>query len=310
VLGLRAVLPDGSVLAIRPVPRRSTGPSLRDLLVGSEGTLGIITELTLRVWPRPEAERGVVVAFPSVEAALTAARRILQAELRPAVVRLYDAVETAERTEGLADFSDRPVMGILVFAGPARLAALEEEMALEIAAGEGGRRATEEPWRAWLAVRYQALSTRWQEAGYYNDTIEIAAPWSALPAMHRQMRDAVRGLCPQAHFGAHWSHVYPEGACQYMTLRLPPMDAARALPLHARLWDAVQTLALDLGGSIAHHHGAGLFRNRWMARELGGGLPVLQRIKDALDPAGLFNPGKLGLRAPEGAMTVGETDAR
>ena len=90
-----------------------------------------------------------------------------------------------------------------------------------------------------------------------------------------------------------------------MTIRLPQMDEAEALPMHAAMWDKIQSLTLDHDGSIAHHHGVGVFRNRWLEREMGGGLAVLQQIKDALDPDNLLNPGKVGLRAPQDAVTVG-----
>jgi alkyldihydroxyacetonephosphate synthase len=86
-----------------------------------------------------------------------------------------------------------------------------------------------------------------------------------------------------------------------MTFRLPPLPEAEGLALHGQVWQAVQSIALECGGSISHHHGAGAFRNRWMRGELGAGLDVLQAIKDALDPGNLMNPGKLGLRPAEGA---------
>jgi alkyldihydroxyacetonephosphate synthase len=89
-----------------------------------------------------------------------------------------------------------------------------------------------------------------------------------------------------------------------MTVRLPPMPDAEALPIHAKLWDIVQSLTLEHGGSIAHHHGAGLFRNPWMKRELGAGLDVLQKIKDVLDPDNLLNPGKIGLRPRDNAKDI------
>lgn len=92
-----------------------------------------------------------------------------------------------------------------------------------------------------------------------------------------------------------------------MTFRLPPMPEPEALALHAQVWDAVETITLDCGGSISHHHGSGAFRNRWMRGELGAGLDVLQAIKDALDPQNLMNPGKLGLRAADGALALGES---
>jgi alkyldihydroxyacetonephosphate synthase len=106
------------------------------------------------------------------------------------------------------------------------------------------------------------------------------------------------------YFGAHWSHIYAEGACQYMTLRLPPMDDDTALALHRKAWDTVERLCLAHGGSIAHHHGAGLFRNPWVREEINAGLDVLQAIKDGIDPHNLLNPGKIGLRPAAGAETV------
>ncbi|QTL03899.1 FAD-binding oxidoreductase [Aquabacter sp. L1I39] len=304
VVGLKAVLPDGRKLEIAPLPRRSVGPSLRDLLVGSEGTLGIITELSLRIWKKPEVERGVVLAFPSLDAAWTAARRIMQAELRPTIARIYDGAESAERTEGLEVFRTKPILAVMVFSGAEPMVTTEQDMALAICTEEGGQVAPDGPFHHWKANRYVAFSQKWQAAGYFNDTIEVTGNWSALPGLYAAIAAAVREIYPQIHFGAHWSHIYPEGACQYMTIRLPPMDQVQALPLHARLWDTIEGLTLDHGGSIAHHHGVGVFRNPWLARELGAGLDVLQAIKDALDPDNLMNPGKLGLRPAPSAVDV------
>ncbi len=303
VVGLRAVLPDGEVLEVRPVARRSSGPSLRDLLVGSEGTLGVITEVTLRIWRRPEVELPAVLAFPSVAAGLDAARRILQGELRPAVLRIYDEEESAPRAGGLPAFGERPVLGIFQFCGPRRLADVEREMALEIVREAGGIEAgSDAPYEHWLAHRYESYSAKWQNAGHWMDTIEVTLPWDQLSEGHAAMRAAALSLCDGMHFGAHWSHAYPEGACQYMTLRLPPMERDRALRLHREAWDRIQRMTLERGGSIAHHHGAGLFRGPYMEGELGTtGLRLLQAVKDALDPGNLLNPGKLGLRPRAGA---------
>lgn len=301
VRGLKVVLPDGRTLEVRPLPRRATGPDLLQLFVGSEGTLGVITEVTLRIWRRPEREHGVVVAMPSVDAGFAALREIMQSELRPAVTRLYDETESRARTEGIAAFASRPVMLMLVFSGPERLARMEEDLALEILARHGGAVADEAPYREWLEHRYVSYSPKWQATDFYMDTIEVSGAWSELPAMHQRTREAALSVHPKIHFGTHWSHVYPEGACQYMTFRLPPLPEAEALALHARVWDAIETITLDCGGAISHHHGSGVFRNRWMRGELGTGLDVLQEIKDTLDPGNLMNPGKLGLRAARGA---------
>ncbi|KQW22024.1 FAD-linked oxidase [Afipia sp. Root123D2] len=304
VVGLKAVLPDGAPLEVRPVARRAVGPSIRDLMIGSEGTLGIITEATLRIFRKPAVERGVVLAFPSLQAALDSARLIMQAELRPSIVRLYDRVESDERTKDIALFKTKPFLAVLQFAGSEPVVTAEQDMALEIAAAQGGEVGPDGPYQHWRQNRYVAYSQKWHDAGYFNDTIEVTGNWSSIPAMYDAIGKAVRAIHSGVHFGAHWSHVYPEGACQYMTVRLPPMPEAQALPIHEKLWDAVQQLTLDHGGSISHHHGAGLFRNPWMKRELGSGLAVLQAIKDALDPGNLFNPGKIGLRASANAKDI------
>lgn len=307
VIGLEAVLPDGRLLTVRPVARRSVGPSLKDLLVGSEGVYGFITELTLRITRLPQHVEGHVYAFPTLAAGLAAMRGIVQAEGRPNVMRLYDDVESASRAQGehgIEGYRPGEVLAILEFAGPRVLAEAEAALAQEVCAAQGGRRVGDGPYRHWLQTRYDSYSIQWQTRGWYMDTVEVTGAWSALPVMHARMREAVRALRGDIHFGAHWSHIYPEGACQYMTMRLPPMDEGEALALHRRVWDTLQRLCLELGGSIAHHHGVGVFRNEWLQEELGSGLDLLQVLKDGLDPGNLINPGKVGLRGAPGAMEI------
>jgi len=305
LVGLKAVLPDGRALGVRPAARRSVGPSIKDLMVGSEGVFGFITELTLRIWRKPEHEQGVVVAFPSRQAGFDALRETLQSELRPQVMRLYDETESGQRTEGIAEFAKRPILCILKFAGPARLAQVEEELTLAICARHGAIRATDDtPYRHWEEVRYESYSAKWQAQGYYMDTIEVAMPWSQLAAFYERVTVEVAAVDNRFYFAAHWSHIYTEGACQYMTLRLPPMPQTEALPLHSRAWDVVQSTCLAMGGTVAHHHGAGIFRNKWLTQELNVGLDMLQILKDGIDPQNLLNPGKLGLRPATGARVI------
>jgi alkyldihydroxyacetonephosphate synthase len=304
VLGLKAVLPDGRKVEVRPVARRSVGPSIKDLMVGSEGVYGFITELTLRIWRQPEYEHGVVLAFPLLQAGMDALRDIVQSELRPTVMRLYDGMESAQRTEGMAEFRTHPVLCILKFSGLERLARLEETLSLELCAARGGVVTPDGPYRHWEETRYMSYSTKWQTSGYYMDTIEITGAWSRLPEMYAVMRQAAQAIHPDMYFGAHWSHIYPEGACQYMTIRLPPMDDKTALALHRRAWGEIERICLALGGSTAHHHGAGLFRNEWVREELNVGLDMLQILKDGIDPKNLLNPGKLGLRPTPGSASI------
>lgn len=304
VIGLRAVLPDGRSLEVRPAARRAAGPSIKDIFVGSEGVFGVITELTLRIWKKPEIEHGCVLALPSLQSGFDGLREIMQSELRPSVTRLYDLTESRDRTAGIPEFEKNPFLCILVFSGPTRLAALEEEMGLEIMRRHGAVKADDAPLRHWQQNRFLSYSPKYQAGGFFMDTIEITGAWSALPLMYERMKSAAMSIHPEMHFGTHWSHSYPEGACQYMTVRLPPMPMDEALGLHRNAWDKIQRLTLELGGSISHHHGVGAFRNQWLREELNAGMDILQGIKDTLDPDNLVNPGRLALRPAAGAREL------
>lgn len=302
VVGLKAVLPDGRVMEVRPLPKRATGPSVLDLIVGSEGTLAIITELTMRVWKLPEAEEVIVLAFPDRASALGLAKHIMQAGLHPRIVRLYDEKEAAGRTEGIAAFEELPVMANIVVCGESSMVAAEAKLVRNLARKMGGVKTEARPFDEWRENRYVSITKQWLDRGYYNDTIEVTVNWSQVTALYDTIATQIAELHPDAHFSAHWSHVYPEGVCQYMTLRLPPMEQSVALPLHARMWEIAQGETLAHGGSIAHHHGSGLFRGAWMDGEHGVGMDVLRAVKKAIDPENLFNPGKLGFPARAGAV--------
>lgn len=302
VVGLKAVMPDGQILEVRPLPKRATGPSVIDLIVGSEGTLAIITEVTMRVWKMPEDEEVIVLAFPSRATALGFAKRIMQAGLHPRIVRLYDEKEAAGRTKDIAAFKERPVMANIVVCGEASIVVAEAELVRGFAREFDAVETEPRPFNEWRATRYVSITKQWLDRGFYNDTIEVTVNWSRVNSLYETIAAKIAEIHPEAHFSAHWSHVYPEGVCQYMTLRLPPMDQSVALPLHAQMWEIAEGETLAHGGSIAHHHGSGLFRGGWMDGEHGVGMDVLRKVKQAIDPANLFNPGKLGFPARAGSI--------
>ncbi|WP_299664665.1 FAD-binding oxidoreductase [uncultured Ruegeria sp.] len=302
VVGLKAVLPDGQILEVRPLPKRATGPSVLDLIVGSEGTLAIITEVTMRIWKVPSDEKALVLALPNRASALGLAKRIMQAGLHPRIVRLYDEKEAAGRVKGIAAFEERPVMANIVVCGDASIVAAETELVRGFAREFDAVETETRPFDEWRATRYVSITKQWLDRGFYNDTIEVTVNWSQVNSLYETIAAKIAALHPDAHFSAHWSHVYPEGVCQYMTLRLPPMDQNVALPLHSLMWEIAEGETLAHGGSIAHHHGSGLFRGGWMDGEHGVGMDVLRKVKDAVDPANLFNPGKLGFATREGAV--------
>ncbi|ARJ70960.1 FAD-binding oxidoreductase (plasmid) [Paracoccus contaminans] len=302
VVGLEAVMPDGNILTVRPLPKRASGPSILDLIVGNEGTLAIITRLTMRIWKLPEAETVIVLALPDRGAALSLARRIMQAGLHPRIVRIYDEKETRGRVEGIAAFAARPVMANIVLCGEPGIVAAEADLVRGFAAELDAVETETAPFDDWRAHRYTSITKQWLDKGYYNDTIEVTVNWSRVASLYDTIAARIAAVAPDAHFSAHWSHVYPEGVCQYMTIRLPPMEQDKALPLHAELWEIATGETLRHGGSIAHHHGSGLFRAPWMDAEHGEGMAVLRKIKAALDPQNLFNPGKLGFAPRPGSI--------
>jgi alkyldihydroxyacetonephosphate synthase len=140
------------------------------------------------------------------------------------------------------------------------------------------------------------------EKGFALDTMEVAGPWSALPDIYARCLAALQDVPGMLTASAHQSHAYPDGACLYFTFVGKPAAGDREA-FYVQAWDAAQRTAIDAGAALSHHHGVGLNRSRFMEQALGApGLGVLQAVKDALDPAGVLNPGKLGLRSPFGEV--------
>ena len=296
--GLEVVLADGGVITTGGAPAAATGPDLTQLFVGSEGTLGVITDVWLRAWPMPSAERRGAWTFRDFEAGLEACRLILRRGATPAVLRLYDAVESARGHVGdgstctllVLDEGDSVVVD-------AAMRVVEEVCAASSAVDVGAA-----PVDAWMEHRndtsaLQALTRR----GFVVDTLEIAAPWSALPEIFRATTAAMMAVPHARSASCHLSHSYVDGACIYFTFAAdPPSEQIDAT--YRALWDAGQRAVLANGGNLSHHHGVGIVRGRFMAEALGAGLDVFASVKQALDPGGILNPGKMGL--PTGKDTA------
>jgi alkyldihydroxyacetonephosphate synthase len=134
--------------------------------------------------------------------------------------------------------------------------------------------------------------------------MEIAGPWAALPTIVRETEAAMLAVPHARAATCHLSHSYLDGACLYFTFAATP-PAGEVEATYAALWDAGQRAVLAHGGNLSHHHGVGANRARFMAEALGPSMEVLQSVKDALDPRGILNPGKLGLRGPLGPVDLG-----
>ncbi len=138
--------------------------------------------------------------------------------------------------------------------------------------------------------------------GIVVDTTEVSARWSALPGIYDDVLAATRKVDGMLAASAHQSHAYPDGACVYFTWAGRREDDDWQDAFYREAWDAVTTTVLAHGGTLSHHHGVGLHRGRFMADALGGAFDVLVSVKQALDPHGILNPGKLGLPSPWGAQ--------
>ena len=297
VVGLEVVLADGRVVRTGgSAPRAATGPDLNQVFVGSEGTLGIITEARLRARPAPAAERRAAFGFESFAEGLDACRRVLRRGATPAVLRLYDRPETARQFE-LADTS---ALIVVDEGDPVVVDAVMEVVARECAGAVP------------LDV---ALADRWLEhrnslpaleslvrAGIVADTVEVSGSWRALPGIYDQAVAELMDVEGTIAASAHQSHAYTDGGCLYFTFAGRPADGttAAAESYYRRAFDAVTEPVIRAGGAISHHHGIGLNRGPYMRAYLGGAFAVLESLKSALDPRGILNPGKLGLPSPFG----------
>ncbi len=298
VEGLDVVLADGTEIHTGGAPRAAVGPDLTQLFVGSEGTLGVITGARLRAHPTPVAERRAAYTFATFADGIDTMRRIVQRGATPAVLRLYDSVE-ADRSYKTGD---RHLLLVLDEGDAAIVDAV-----LHIVHDECARRGAEPADVAlveqWWGHRndvsaLEALVSR----DIVVDTMEISAPWAALPAIYDATRAAILAVDHAMVASAHQSHSYLDGGCLYFTFAArPPVDEKDAC--YRALWDAGQNTVLEHGGALSHHHGVGLNRDRFVAGALGAGFEVLAALKRTLDPNGILNPGKLGLASPWGPAT-------
>jgi alkyldihydroxyacetonephosphate synthase len=311
--GLRLVAPAGEV-GPRAVPATAAGPDLRELLIGSEGALGVICEATLRVRPAPAVRRYEGWSFRSFEEGCEALRVMEQADASPDVTRLSDEEETrlslalassgsATERAGRAYLRVRGHEGgclsIVGYEGHAEDVERRRLHASALLRAGGGLALGRRPGESWVRNRYAGpyLRDALMDAGGFVETLETATTWSNLPTLYAAVSDALRralterGTPPLVM--CHVSHLYRSGASLYYTF-LARADAEAPLDQ----WRAAKSAASDAivsnGGTITHHHAIGRDHTPWMRAEIGDvGLDLIRAAKARLDPAGIMNPGKL-----------------
>jgi alkyldihydroxyacetonephosphate synthase len=307
VVGARLAAPAGD-LDLRAQPASAAGPELRRLVIGSEGVLGAITRVALRVRPVPELTRYEGWMFPGFGAGAEALRRLEQGGAAPDVARLSDEAETrlgmgltglrGLRASALSGYLRargvaRGALAIVGWAGPEDAVRTRREAAVEALRDAGGVALGQPAGRAWVRSRFNGpyLRDDLMDRGVMIETLETATTWAQLFTLYRAVGDVLREHAPIV--ACHISHLYPTGASLYFTFMA---RARRGEELEQ--WAAAKTAACEAivaaGGTITHHHAVGHDHAPYVGAEVGAtGVAALRALKGELDPAGVMNPGKL-----------------
>jgi alkyldihydroxyacetonephosphate synthase len=291
VHALEAVLADGTVIRTGGAPAGAVGPDLSQLLLGSEGTLAVITRVWLRAHPLPEVERRGAYVFEDLNSGFEACRRIIRAGATPAVLRLYDGPESKRSHAGNGTNATLLVLD----EGHEQLVDATMSIVHDVCTSMGAQIGDVALVEAWTHHRndtsgLQALTRK----GYVVDTMEVAANWGHLESVVDAVQTAMLAIPHARSATCHLSHSYIEGACLYFTFAATP-PAEEFEETYLALWNAGQRAALASGANLSHHHGIGYSRGQYMHEALGTSMAVLRAVKSALDPNNILNPGKLGL---------------
>ncbi len=320
-------LADGRVLNLRA----SSPFNLQELFMGSEGTLGVITQAKLKIHPQPEIQKYGAFHFSDLSKGLNAIRHFMQKGYRPAVVRLYDPLDSLfflkhhdeaslEKKTGflksaqkflmsrslkilflqstllnrLIDLSLSKSLMILGFEGPAWKVNHEFQEVFKICEQEKGVSLGEAVGLQWLERRYNVAFKMGplMQQNCFADTMEVATSWARLEELYQALRKAI---APHALVMAHFSHAYAEGCSIYFTFATYARGEEKSLQLHRKIWDCALQACHEHGGTISHHHGVGFLKAKAFVQELGPLHDWLKKVKKNLDPQGILNPGKLGL---------------
>jgi alkyldihydroxyacetonephosphate synthase len=290
--GYTVVLATGETIELKASPRAAMGPDLRQVFIGSEGTLAVITSVTLKVFPVAQAQYLETYSIPTVSDGLAFMREQVSLGLRPFLIRFYD---TEEARHAMADSSiDTPIL-FLGSRGISRVAETELAVLGELAQKHGGTALGTTGVEGWMGRRFDfsTVENLLNEPGGFAETIEVAHNWSQINELHTALKEA---LAPYAtEVLAHFSHVYSQGTSMYVILLGKAESDAAAVKQLETIWSTAMEVCLSLGAELSHHHGGGLARSPYTKRSLGDAHLILRKIKAALDPSGILNPGKLGL---------------
>jgi alkyldihydroxyacetonephosphate synthase len=317
--GLRLVRPGGAVV-IRPIPSASNGPSVREMILGSEGRLGIVTEAWVQVHRTPQKRDVYAYFFPTFDIGLKAMQEIAESDATPTITRVSDNMETrfslatSKESHGITKFVsgtvlpaifrskgwnlDEICLSFIGYEGSTRHAKLQKKLVDKIVKKYNGMGVGQGPGILYDQKKFDTPYIRdfLLDRGAAGDVSESAAPWSKLKGLHdgtvKAAYDAFDRIGRKGVIISHLSHSYHSGACLYFTFGF--VFGPDALGDYDIVKSAIQQAFIEQGGSISHHHGVGLEHAPWLEDDISAsGIAVLQGVFDSVDPKGNFNPGKI-----------------
>lgn len=303
VVGLEAVFPDGTISRIKNVPRRAAGPDIRHVVIGNEGALCFVTEVTVKVFKhQPENNRFHGYLIDDVRTGVSILREVITEGFRPSVARVYSEEDAAQH---FSHFADGKCVLVFVSEGPKGI--------VEATSAEIERVVSQHPHTAVDPALVQAWfdNLNWgpdkikaeqdtmlaeQRLGY---TTEVSADWSSVGAIYDAVMHRIRTEYPHAAdltmLGGHSSHSYQTGTNMYFVYdyRINCEPREEIEKYHKPLNAIIVEEALRHGGSMVHHHGIGKYRAQWTEQEHGSAYQMLVRLKEAFDPRGIMNRGTI-----------------
>jgi alkyldihydroxyacetonephosphate synthase len=318
---VRVVTPVGP-LTTRAVPHTSTGPSVREMVLGSEGRLGVITEATIHVRRTPASRIILGYLFPDWGEALAAMRDIAASEAEPSVTRVSDSWETrfsfATRKEptrldhiksaALQTYLKRRrgydveamCLSFIGYEGTQRHVAEQRRLVGRIVARHGGICIGSSPGELYDQKKFDTPYIRdfLLDRGALADVSETSAPWSALAnvydAVMRAARDAFAKLGVKGYIMCHLSHSYHSGACLYFTFAIRPRAGMEPLDQYGQVKSAIQQAFIDNGATLSHHHAVGTEHAQWLEDDISApGVVMMRGLFEGIDPGRNLNPGKI-----------------
>ena len=303
VVGLESVFPGGQVVRIKNVPRRAAGPDIRHIVIGSEGALCFITEVTVKLFRyRPENNRYFSFLVDDFADGVAALRELITAGYRPSVCRVYSPEDARQH---FAHFYQGKNVVVLVAEGPKGIADATAEAIDELFAGRPHERVESgliQQWFEnlnWGQDKIDAEKAAMLEHSHLGYTTEVSVNWSQVSDLFNAVMSRIRREFPRAGdltmLGAHSSHSYQTGTNLYFvydyTINCSPREEIEVY--HKPLNAIIVEEALRLGGSMVHHHGIGKYRTPWVREEHGSAYYLLSTLKSAFDPQGVMNAGTI-----------------